>query len=139
MAVKTVHMTDDGTGRYASSRSSDSDWSNEIEFVEKKRKQKVFSNSRVPLKQFETYFDYERPFSGTVSRELEELYEGSEVAIKSHVIVPMKTLEWEGILLLGSKDVERYKSNVEIDFLLHLRDILVLAAAPVLRNEGLNC
>ena len=32
MAVKTVHMTDHGTGRYASSRSSDSDWSNEIEF-----------------------------------------------------------------------------------------------------------
>ena len=58
--------------------------------------------------------------------------------IKSHVIIPMKTPEWEGIILLGSKDKDRYKGDLETEFLSHLRDILVLAVAPVLINEGLK-
>jgi len=107
-----------------------------MEFTEKKEKRKIFSNSQVSIKRFESYFDHESPFSGPVSSELDGLYEGSEVMIKSHVIVPMKTPEWEGIILLGSSDVKRYKDDVGTEFLSHLKDILVLAVVPILRNEG---
>ncbi len=109
-----------------------------MEFIGKKEKRKIFSNSGVSIKKFKSYFDYDTPFSGPVSSELNGLYEGSKVMIKSHVIIPMKTPEWEGIILLGSKDKERYKGDVGIEFLSHLRDILVLAVAPVLINEGLK-
>ena len=85
---------------------------------------------------FEPYFDHTRPFSGPVSSELDGLYEGSEVVIKSHVIVPMNTPEWRGVILLGSKDVDRYRGDLETEFLSLLRDILVLTVVPMLRNEG---
>ena len=109
-----------------------------MEFIGKKEKRKIFSNSGVSIEKFESYFDYDTPFSGPVSSELNGLYEGSKVMIKSHVIIPMKTPEWEGIILLGSKDKERYKGDVGIEFLSHLRDILVLAVAPILIDEWLK-
>ena len=40
------------------------------------------------------------------------------------------------MILLGSKDVDRYRGDLETEFLSLLRDILVLTVAPMLRNEG---
>ena len=58
--------------------------------------------------------------------------------IKSHVIVPMNTPEWEGVILLGSKDVDRYRGRFGDRVSSLLRDILVLTVAPMLKNEGLK-
>ena len=107
-----------------------------MEFVGKKEETKIYSNSGVSIKKFESYFDHLRPFSGPVSSELDGLYEGSEVVIKSHVIVPMNAPEWRGVILLGSKDVDRYRGDLETEFLSLLRDILVLTVTPMLRKEG---
>ena len=107
-----------------------------LEFVRKKEETKIYSNSAVSIKKFEPYFDHLHPFSGPVSTELDGLYEGSEIVIKSHVIVPMNTPEWKGVILLGSKDVDRYRGDLETEFLSLLRDILVLTVAPMLSNEG---
>ena len=106
-----------------------------MEFIEKETRGMIFSRGGAAIQKLGSYFDLGRPFSGPVSEELEELYCGSERSIKSHVIVPMVTPEWEGILLLGSKDLQRYRSDVGIEFLSHLRDILVLGAVPVIRYE----
>ena len=95
----------------------------------------IFSRGGAVIQKLRSYLDLESPFSGPVSEELRELYSGSERSIKSHVIVPMVTPQWEGILLLGSQDLQRYRSDMAIEFLSHLRDILVLGAVPLIRNE----
>ena len=73
------------------------------------------------------------PFVGPVKKEHKKLYEVSSKLIKSNAIIPMASFGWHGVIILGSVEITRYKSGERVEFLSHLRDILVLAIDPLLR------
>ncbi len=74
------------------------------------------------------------PISGPVKKEHRELFQLSSKSIKSVVIIPMVSVDWKGVLVVGSTQLGRYEGGGRIEFLSHLRDIVVLALDPILRN-----
>jgi uncharacterized protein YigA (DUF484 family) len=52
----------------------------------------------------------------------------------SAVIMPLKTQDWDGVLMIRSRDEQRYNAAMGVDLLAHLGDIVSLVISPWVRR-----
>jgi len=74
---------------------------------------------------FAGLFHRNKPLCGSLQEEhLFELFDGDTDLIKSTVLLPMDHACWQGLLVLGSREPDRYSHGFEIDLLVYLKDIV---------------
>ncbi|MEN9728764.1 MAG: hypothetical protein RL434_3130 [Pseudomonadota bacterium] len=57
------------------------------------------------------------------------LFDGSAFE-GSHVLLPLRAAEWDGVLAISSHDPARFNAQLATDFLAFLRDVLTLLLSP---------
>ena len=74
---------------------------------------------------FTEIFHRNKPLCGSLQEEhLVELFERDFDSIKSTVLLPMDHPHWQGLLVLGSREKNRYGHGFELDLLVFLKDIV---------------
>ena len=74
---------------------------------------------------FTEIFHRNKPLCGSLQEEhLVELFERDMDLIKSTVLLPMDHVCWQGLLVLGSYEQNRYGHGFELDLLVFLKDIV---------------
>lgn len=82
------------------------------------------SNSKLRF-MFTEIFHRNKPLCGSLQEEhLIELFERDIDSIKSTVLLPMDHTHWQGLLVLGSYEQNRYGHGFELDLLVFLKDII---------------
>ena len=82
------------------------------------------SNSKLRF-MFTEIFHRNKPLCGSLQEEhLVELFECDIDSIKSTVLLPMDHTHWQGLLVLGSHEQNRYSHGFELDLLVFLKDIV---------------
>jgi uncharacterized protein YigA (DUF484 family) len=74
---------------------------------------------------FAEIFHRHKPLCGSLQEEhLLELFDRDADTIKSTVLLPMDHLNWQGLLVLGSQEQNRYGHGFELDLLVYLKEIV---------------
>ena len=74
---------------------------------------------------FAEIFHRNKPLCGSLQEEhLLELFDGDTDSIKSTVLLPMDFTSWQGLLVLGSHEQNRYGHGFELDLLVYLKNIV---------------
>tara|TARA_B100000214_G_scaffold363611_1_gene329301 strand:- start:505 stop:1182 length:678 start_codon:yes stop_codon:yes gene_type:complete len=103
-----------------------SDFGADAVLIEIKTKTGIVGNGRDLISVFNKALKSKRPASGPVSQREKIVFESVSLAINSTVVLPLVRKNWSGIILLGSKNSDRYESGLNSEYLCFLRDIVAL-------------
>lgn len=93
-----------------------------------------FRGPRAPERApFESVLAQRRPVCGRLRRAQVEAAFGAEVGIGSGVVVPLAGGGWDGVLVVGAEDPQRYYADMGTEMLSHLGDIASLVMDRFLR------
>lgn len=87
-----------------------------------------FMSPRCRLKfMFTELFHRGKPLCDSLQEEhLNVLFVKNVASIKSTVLLPMNHKSWQGLLILGSGEANRYRHGFDLELLVYLRDILLV-------------
>ena len=80
---------------------------------------------------FKAIIDKRMPISGQLKRQQQAFLFGEEGdAIASAVIVPLHGMDWGGVLVIGSKDPDKFQESMGVELLANLGEILSFIIKP---------
>lgn len=101
------------------------------------QEQMRFPSASLPL--FQPIFDSGRPRCGRISDEqLHVLFLESAPQVASAAVIPLKGVDWRGVLALGSSDDSRFHPGMGAIFLARMGELISYALEPHLGLSGVH-
>lgn len=80
---------------------------------------------------FKTIIDNRLPISGQLKKQQRTfLFNGDGADMASAVIVPLHGNDWGGVLVIGSKDVDKFQKSMGVELLANLAEVLSFIIKP---------
>jgi uncharacterized protein YigA (DUF484 family) len=74
---------------------------------------------------FETVLEKGIPECGELDFSLATFVFGEDAVVRSGVVLPLLAQDWDGVVVIGSKNADHYNSGMGTDFLMRMADLLV--------------
>lgn len=91
------------------------------------------SSGRMP---FDAVISGEKTVCGELNSAQREALFGDHVGRLSAVTMPLAGLDWTGVLVIASDDVQRYQADMGTEFLTYLKDVVALVIDPWVKRPG---